>query len=329
MSAAVARPQIVLACCSDAGYAPYAATMLLSALDRTRDADFVVHYLHDPDFPEATQQAIRQGLSRHAARLTLHFVEVPDDWVAGLPLFGFMKPGLIRPVMWYRIFLPRLLPAVPKILYLDCDTIAVDSLLPLWNTALGDKALAAVTNPWWSNESELSWYKQCGLERREDYFNSGVMLLNLEAFRTHGWSEAVLAHGRENGHWTKFGDQDSLVAVLHAQRLPLPPRWNVMRIVALSRDSHSVFTRAEMRDVMRRPAVIHFEGSTKPWVDATKHPWGRLHARYARQLPWPVHREPLKMLDVENFLVRRNWTRVQRGLNWLRFRLRSGLVSRR
>lgn len=319
--AASLKPRIVLACCSDAAYAPHAATMLFSALHRTPDASFDVHYLHDPGFPEQTKKTIRRALSRYASRLQLNFIEVADEMVSGLPLFSFMKPGSMPPVMWYRIFLPQLLPQESKVLYLDCDTLIVTSLLPLWQIDLADKALAAVTNPSWSGEKDRSWHTTCGLENREDYFNSGVMLLNLDQFRARQWSEAILAHGRANGHWTLYGDQDSLVVVLHKHRLPLAPRWNVMRIIALNGDSRRIFSPAEMDDVIRKPAIIHFEGSTKPWINATKHPWGRAHSRYARKLPWPVQSEPWQLLDIENFLIRQNWPRLRKYLNSLRHKL--------
>ncbi len=39
--------------------------------------------------------------------------------------------------LWYRIFLGELMPEVDRVLYLDADTIAVDSLAPLWATELG------------------------------------------------------------------------------------------------------------------------------------------------------------------------------------------------
>lgn len=314
--------RIVLACCSDAAYAPHAATMLLSALERTPGARFTVHYLVDPDFPEATRETVRGALARHAARLELHFHTVPDRLVEGLPLFSHMKAGSLRPVMWYRLFLPELLPQEDKALYIDCDTLVTDSLLPLWNTELGEHALAAVTNPSWKGDMAENWAERCGLARREDYFNTGVMLLNLAAFRRHGWTQQVLEHGRANADWTRFGDQDSLVVVLHKHRLPMDPRWNVMRIVALSGNSRELFTAAQMRDVLRRPGIIHFEGSTKPWMDATKHPYGRLHQRYARQLPWSVREVPWQWQDLENFLIRRDWPRLQRLFGKVRNRAR-------
>ena len=215
--------RIVLACSSDAGYAPHAAVMLYSALERTPEAQFVIHYLQDPGFPEAERERIRQSLARFGTRAELHFRQVSDDLVAGLPLFSFMKPGAIAPVMWYRVLLPQLLPDEPKVLYLDCDTLALDSLVPLWNTALDEQAVAAVSNPFWEGyNGDQPWPSVCGLSNAEDYFNSGVMLINLDYFRQHDVTARVIAHGQANASWVRFGDQDSLVSVLHGACTPAP-----------------------------------------------------------------------------------------------------------
>lgn len=312
---------IVLTCASDEGYAPYATTMLLSALENTPGARFRVHYLCTPDFSAHSQALIRQSLRAFEKRLELNFIPVPDALVAGLPLFKTMKAGEIRPVMWYRVFLPRLLPDEPKILYLDCDILVVGSLKPLWRTALAGKALAAVTNPFWDSPAELAWASRCGLERREDYFNSGVMLLNLDWWRREDITGKVISHGLANADWTRFGDQDSLVAVLHAARLPLAPRWNAMRMLMMANQSRVIFSAEELHEAIRHPAIIHFEGSTKPWVDPSKHPYGRLHARYARRLPWPVTHTPWTLLDLENLLTRLDWPRLRARVRGLRQRL--------
>ena len=324
MSAAEADPHIVLACSSDAGYAPYAAAMLHSALARTPEARFTIHYLQDPDFPDSARALLRQSLAEFGARADLRFMTVPDTLVAGLPLFQFMKPGLIRPVMWYRVFLPQLLPDAPKVLYLDCDTLVTDSLLPLWQTDVEGKAIAAVTNPFWEGYNEgVAWPSVCGLPKPEDYFNSGVMLMNLDYFRAHEVSRRVVEHGIANAGWIRFGDQDSLNALLHAARAPLHPRYNLMRIIIMTGDSRRVFGQATVSEAIRHPAILHFEGTTKPWVDATQHPYGRSFSRTARQLPWPTVRTPPNLNDIENFLTQRDWIRLRRLFRRVRSRLQA------
>lgn len=326
MSRQHTSPRIALACNSDAGYAQHASTMLYSALCNTPNASFTIYYLQDPDFPEAERDRIREALSGFGARAELRFITVSDDLVEGLPLFQFMARGAMRPVMWYRVFLPQLLSHESQVLYLDCDTLVMQSLLPLWQTDIRDKALAAVTNPFSEGYrvNGRTWPEVCGLSRNEDYFNTGVMLLNLDYFREHDLARKVQDHGRANADWVRFGDQDSLVFVLHALRVPLHPRYNLMRIVIMTADSRRVFGQEAVATAISAPGILHFEGTTKPWVDPTAHPYGRTYVRYAKSLPWPTQKTGLKLADIENFLTRHNWLRLRRLYRRLRGRLQAG-----
>lgn len=312
-------PRIALACCSDAGYAPHATAMLFSAVSSTPEARFALYYLQDPDFPETLRAQITQAMQRFGTRAELHFVTVPDGLVQGLPLFEFMKPGAMRPVMWYRVFLPQLLPQEARVLYLDCDTLVVKSLTLLWQTALDGQPLAAVSNPFSAGYARngKSWPANCGLARDEDYFNSGVMLLNLDYFRANDITHRVIEHGVTNAGWTRFGDQDSLVVVLHGARVPLHPRYNLMRTIISTGASRAVFGPAVVSEAIADPAILHFEGTIKPWNDPTQHPFGRLYTRVARQLPWPVRDASFGLMDVDNFLIRRDWVPLLRAFRRL------------
>lgn len=298
--------------------------MLFSALRNTPGTQFTIYYLHDPDFPETTCDLVRQALACFGTRVEVHFITVPDSLVQGLPLFKTMPQGALRPVMWYRVFLPQLVPDEPKVLYLDCDTLVVDCLDPLWETAIENKAIAAVTNPIANTKKgETPWPLICGLASGEDYFNSGVMLMNLDYFRTHDVSRRVVEHGLANADWVRFGDQDSLVILLHSVRVPLHPRWNLLRLIIMTGDARKLFGQSRVSEAIRNPAILHFEGTTKPWLDPTQHPYGRAFARYARQLPWPTMRMSLRLLDIENFLTRQDWLRLRRTFRRLRNRLQA------
>jgi lipopolysaccharide biosynthesis glycosyltransferase len=280
-----------------------------------------VYYLHPPNFSLDCQRQIREALASEATRFSIHFVSITASDVEGLPLFRTMKQDALPPVMWYRALLPNLLPHEPQMLYLDSDLLVLDSLLPLWNTPLQGKALAAVVNPFYDNDEDRDWFRKCGLDSAAAYFNSGVMIMDLDRWRSLKVTENVLRHGVENAHWTRFGDQDSLVAVLHSNWMPLAPRWNVARAILSPphrTNAGAVLSPEALHDAAVRPAIIHFTGDKKPWVDPRLHPYGRIYERYLRQLSWPTSHTPWAFADLDNWLWRRRWFRLRRVVHRLK-----------
>lgn len=310
----MSRRRLVLTCSSDGKFAPHAGVMLMSAVAHTPDADIHIYYLHDPAFPEPTKAELRRNVAADP-RVTLDFVEVPDALVEGLPLFRHQKPGSMPAVMWYRVFLPQLVPQESRILYLDCDLIVLDDLSPLWDADVSGHPLAAVSNPFDQHPRHRKIRElpgRLGLPGPEFYFNSGVMLLNLEWFRQHDLTRRLVEHGRAHADITLFADQDSLCALLYRERLPVPPRWNLMGTILVSTSSRQIFRGEELREAFERPAIVHFEGPDKPWHDPRFHPYGRRYQRFARRTPWPVPRKPVAMKDLENVLIRKQWLWLHR-----------------
>lgn len=319
-----AKSRLVLACASDGGYGPYAATMLLSAIQNTPDTQIDLHYLHDPDFPKTLRIEIGAALDGYESRVHLQFHEISDDSVKGLPILKLMSMNgsTARPTMWYRILLPHILQSEPRVLYLDCDTLVLDDLNIIWDTPLENMALAAVSNPFHVNSPDKDWALQLGLPGRGAYFNSGVMLMNLDYFRAHDSATHIMENGRTNAAWLRSSDQDSLNILLYEKRQPLAPRWNLMRTIMTSPISREVFKEEELSLAIRSPGIVHFEGGTKPWIDPSGHPYGRYFALYARQLPWPIAHKGFTLNDVDNFLIRNNWRRMHNRFQRLRNKLK-------
>jgi lipopolysaccharide biosynthesis glycosyltransferase len=210
------------------------------------------------------------------------FWEIADEACAGLPTKGFT-----RKATWYRIFLPELLPDVDRVLYLDADLIVLDSLAPLWETALGDNYLAAVTNVFqWDH---LDRPAALGLDGPRVYFNAGVLLMNLEAMRDDGATGALLDFGVRNAARLDWRDQDAMNVVLGKRRLSLHPRWNVMNSVLLFPASVEVFGAEAVEEARSHPAIRHFEGpaTNKPWHFMCDRGMRDIYFRHRRETPWP------------------------------------------
>jgi lipopolysaccharide biosynthesis glycosyltransferase len=254
--------------------------------------------MHSPRFPDASAQLLREMVERAGGSIVLH--AIPDARVAGLP-----SQTLFTPAMWYRILLPELLPDVERVLYMDVDTIALDSLSPLWDLDLGDAYVAAVTNVFQPNH--LHRPAELGLAGPEVYFNSGVLVLNLDAMRRDGAADGVreYALGHPEIEWP---DQDALNVVLGERRLALHPRWNLMNSVLIFDHAKSVFGADVVAEAIANPAIRHFEGPSvnKPWHYLCGREMREVYERHRRATPWPD-------MPVEGFTARNVVRRLLRG----------------
>jgi lipopolysaccharide biosynthesis glycosyltransferase len=291
-----------LACAADRAYVRHVAAMLHSVLAARGELDVHVHYLHGPGFPRRMRRPVVEMVERLGGKT--QFLEIPDSWVAGLPTFEE-----ITRTMWYRIYLPRLLPDAERILYLDGDTLAVDSIEPLWATDLGDCLVGAVTNVFTPDPVARSRPAALGLPGLGAYFNSGVLLLNLEAMRRDETTEKLRTYALS--HDLMYPDQDTLNAVMAHRRLPLHPRWNCMNSIMTFSWADEVLDPKQIEEARRRPGIRHFEGPSinKPWRHGCYFELRELYFEHRRGTPWPrvrIEGRPLR----DRLAVRRRLARA-------------------
>ena len=147
--------------------------------------------------------------------------------VDGERLEGLRTTNRFPPAIWYRTFLPDLLSDAARVVYLDCDTLVLGDIADLAGVELDGCAIGAVHNVSLGNDADVA---RAGLTDGVRYFNSGVLVLDLDAWRRDGIAERVRAEARSAPN-APFPDQDALNAVLAHRRQPLSPRWNVQNTV--------------------------------------------------------------------------------------------------
>jgi len=295
------RMHVACSCASDGVYAPHSAAMLHSVLSHAGGLEVRVHYLHGPGFPAASRRGLESMVSEHGG--SIEFLAIADERVAGLPTLEWER---VPSSLWYRIFLPELLPGIDRVLYLDADTIATDSLKPLWETQLGDHYLGAVTNVFMREHEGRA--ERLGLAGPGAYFNSGVMLLNLELWRRDALSGAVRDYALTNRERLGWADQDTMNILLGRRRLALHPRWNLMNSIVDFAWSAEVFGDEIVEQARRDPGIRHFEGpgANKPWHYLCPPERRALYLAHRRMTPWPE-------LELEGATPRNRIRRLLRG----------------
>ena len=265
--------------------------MIASVLEHSGGLRVRVHYLHDPRLSRAAARRLGDWIRSRGGELVL--IPVTSDRLAGVAARGHLAPAT-----WHRVFLPELAPELGRVLYLDADVIAMDSLEPLWDTDLEGNVVAGVTNvpdPW-----AVTYFESLGLAA--PYFNAGVLLMDLDRMRAEGLQERILA--ARTGHMP-FADQDPLNVALAARRLELDPRWNVMNSFHIYGDTaRGIFGAERLAAALARPGIRHFEGPSvnKPWHVLCERPDAAEYFRHRSATPWPrVRREGI----TPRYLVRR------------------------
>jgi lipopolysaccharide biosynthesis glycosyltransferase len=113
--------------------------------------------------------------------------------------------------------------------------------------------------------------KQAAVQR--PYFNSGVMVIDLQAWRAARIEQCCLEAASRLQHRTKWLDQHVLNTCLAGRWGLLPPVWNKQFFLDLFPDWRcSPYEEAEFQEARSQPAIIHFCTKTKPWHAFCDHP---------------------------------------------------------
>lgn len=175
----------------------------------------------------------------------------------------------------YRFLLGRLLPpTIRRTIYLDCDVLVRASLHDLFEADLHGATIGVVEDAGSEQHASL------GLKHNPSYFNSGVLLIDVEAWRNRGAEEACFACAAENyGRFVNV-DQDILNLVFDGSASFLSPRWNVQV---------PMYNRClRYAEAVLRPQVVHYTTASKPWLPGDAHPMGQAYREFAGTTPWPI-----------------------------------------
>ncbi|GEM_PF-631479 len=276
--------QIALA--ANEAYLPHAAVAIRSLLD-TQTSNLTIHLLHSRPYSETALQKLERLMRNTSAKWQRH--EVGLEHLQGLPGLGSGENESVD--MWLRCLLPELLPEQDRVLYLDCDTVVCEPLDNLYALEMGDHELAAVSSPF--SEKLRHIPQTLGLPHAQAYFNSGILLLNLEKLRKSGHMQDVMAYGRQYPERMRWQDQDALNVILWKNRLALHPRYNVMTSLGRREDACHAHPESERQSAMRVPAIVHYEGGAKPWQAGCPHPFRNLYFLYLARTPWGSIRDYL------------------------------------
>lgn len=239
---------IFFAC--DDNYVPFLGTALHTLISKASKENHYEVYVLTNGINEVNQKRIH-GLER--SNLKINFYNINDKIKEYIPFLESRLRDYYSVAIYYRMFIPTLFPQYEKAIYLDADLILMADISELYNTNVEGKLVAAVNDrlvldvPVFAEYSE----KAVGIPATE-YFNSGVLVMNLKKFREDDIERKFLALLHTYNFDSVCPDQDYLNVLCRNDKILLSIGWNKMPL------PDSEFKVSDLK-------LIHYNSFEKPW----------------------------------------------------------------
>ena len=274
---------------------------LLSLLENNQECKIINVFVLDDNISMANKCLLETEAKKY--NRTIVFLKKPHiRLLMGEELDSRKWPDNI----FCRLFLPRIFREyedIERILYIDTDTLILCNLTTLWDEDLNGYACGAVL------ECMNDLHKKCiGLDGDVPYFNSGLILIDIER-----WRELKLESKCRNfasGYLDslEYPDEGIINGVLQGNFKILHPRYNLTTVKSVFsyeelrkyRKSKVMYKESEYLEAIENPAIIHFSAGfmvDRPWIYPVKHehPFHNEWMKYYNKSEWK-----------DEFLIRRN-----------------------
>ena len=183
---------------------------------------------------------------------------------------------------------------VERLLFIDADTVVAGSVMALQSLDMGGAALGVVPV---SSTVEMIRQGKFKLENgNKIYFNSGVLLFDLPAWRRENCHQMIIDTLERNQIKMNWPDQNLLNNAIPERLLkPLPLKYNYVTHIYEPEwerkvlHTGNVYTEEEIEEAMQHPAIIHYLGGkimTRPWYKECNSSQCEAYYRYKALSPW-------------------------------------------
>ena len=230
----------------DDTYIPFLAVSLQSLVDNSSDKnkyEIKILYTH------VSKENMQKIKKYEKENIKIEFVDLSNNLqkVQG----KLYTRNYFTSTTYYRLFIPELYPQYDKVLYIDSDVTILTDIAGLYNQEIGDNLVAAIPDGAVQTIEVFQEYveKVIGVIDYNNYFNAGILLMNLKELRKYKFQEKFL-YLLEKVKYEVAQDQDYLNRLCKGRVKLLDDLWNKMPIMGVSD---------------KKPNIIHFNLGFKPW----------------------------------------------------------------
>ena len=177
----------------DNGYIPFLAVSIQSLIDNSSiENNYVIKILYT-NISEENRKKIskyeRENVSIEFVDLNYYIEKVKNK---------LYTRDYYSKTTYFRLFIPNLYPQYDKALYLDSDIVILSDIADLYNEEMGDNLVAGVPDDVIQTIEVFQEYveKVVGVADYHNYFNAGILLMNLDELRKFNFQDKVFSSTR-------------------------------------------------------------------------------------------------------------------------------------
>ena len=303
------RDDIHICFTSDSNYAGYLAVALISLLE---NSDFKKKYrivILDDGILFEDKDLLNNMIAKYA-NAEIVFIEISQYITDKIKEQFYVNPDShFTKSTYYRMLLAEIFPNLNRIIYLDCDVVVLSDISELYKIELDGHCLGATLDPemnrlmFEQRNNQEFWrsylVEVLGLENPYEYFQAGVLVMDLEKMRRENFFAQCIDKLREIPK-PRIVDQCILNSVLCGRVKNIDLSWNVEWVIPLRRSELAHYLPADIYvnyiNARKNPKIIHYCGDFKPWrspnCELAYHFW-----HYARKTPFY---EKILFSNIEN-----------------------------
>ena len=281
---------------ADDGYAEIAGVSIESLLDKNRDVESITIFFVEDRISEENKSSLNRTVEKYKRKI--EFIPKPDiRSLCGTELTTLRWSDSAYSRLYLDVVFKDY-PDIHKLLYLDCDTLIVDSLEDLWNEDVGDYLGAAVF------ECMSNMHKRIiGAKPSDNYINTGVILFNVDRWKAEKVIKLCTEFIKKYRGSTEYVDQGVINGTVSNRFKIVNPRYNLTALswdvsyeeMQVYRKPDHGYSKEVWEEAKKHPAVIHFTTSflsIRPWLEGSSTPWTIKWREYKAQSEWKD--EPLR-----------------------------------
>ena len=232
----------------DDGYIPFLAVAIKSLIENaSKEYEYIIKVLHT----NVKENNVRKIKKFETENVNIEFVNL-SYYIKKVQDKLYTRDYYTN-TTYFRMFLPELYPQYDKVLYLDSDIVVLGDISQLYNTEIGTNLVAAAPDDIIQYNKVFQEYaeKVVGVVKYQNYFNAGILLMNLDQLRKFNFQDKFL-YLLGTVKFSVAQDQDYLNRLCKGRVTLINSQWDVMPVVNRKINKEDI-------------KIIHYNIAYKPW----------------------------------------------------------------